>query len=1165
MAKASPAPSKQPKKNVPAAKPTAAAGASQDSGYYGSQDVYSNNTRVDDELFTSQQTPVAEPTATVAHMSDTPIHTESPEKTYQAKQDNVDILTSDAPEEAQQDDAMSEVDDAEDDIMTDAPESEQPAPASEQTAPQVSSSPVRDPEVSPAHSVDSALDDARSNSEASSPIRPMVRKSSLNFASLPAREPLTAGKSLGSRVSRTSYFDANRKSQYNWAAAAKTPGRAAQQAAEQAEDEDEEEPKHEESRPTDANPALNHNKTYTQRLQDQINLLGKSKPSGSRPSKSTHNLASLQQAAAPQPAEAPKSPTPKPTEPTTTTPGAFPEDDDDWIDPPAASPTKEAEKPVPPPLPKSHSADIMEGLHRGNSERAVEEYPPSSPQRPTTAANTMTPGHAKSISVPAVSTLPRPVVDQTLPLTKASSIPLSSMADGEQTPSHSPSRSFRDSPLKQVKNKLSSILKSSKGLLASSAAVSAEGKTSLLSPSTTRLGFHMAPSTDSLASKAFGNSVSVTAEKDDDKTLPVARRTRASVEREKEEKRRQAELRHQEQQMEKLEKAREKEREKARVFSKEQERIASMEKQISKDGERALPMETPKPTRSSPRKVQRAPETVTKTVDRNVDMADAPALAPPSVQRPTAPSQVARPKEIKRPTRPTRETQAKAKAAPTVIRVNTGSQHSQYQSAASATTAPAPEPAPAPAAQSQPTPSAKTSKASKATLQSKPSTQSLKASTTSSNGRTKVPDSASKKREQDEREAQRRREAKAEMERKRAAAQEEQRKQEQRRQEAERQKQRDREQAAAHAEAKQSAQRQAMIEKAKQTRAPPPAARAANNTPDFGSSTREAQPSRPPSRMDNSHYRQEEMSRPASTVPSQASKAGMKRNLGQEGGDDAKAKRQPSRGGPSYQAKDAKRRRTSEAGDAEAENPPNIKGPPVRPSAGFKKVSMSEPATINDSRLTILLQELPKKPMFQNGYTNAPPSATRDLFKATVTSQHTGQHKSTHPLDMAQISKGAIPFAPTNNQSSSYKTPARPPMAHGSKSTAKSAQRSSPRFQNGENIELPEIDTDDEDDEDGGGHGMVAPWVESPELRMALLRQETLDPTDIFGPPRPLNMEEVFSKKKDRWHKFRARTSSANWSGLDRLTEEDIQKDMAARERLRREGGWSFELNKDLA
>lgn len=205
--------------------------------------------------------------------------------------------------------------------------------------------------------------------------------------------------------------------------------------------------------------------------------------------------------------------------------------------------------------------------------------------------------------------------------------------------------------------------------------------------------------------------------------------------------------------------------------------------------------------------------------------------------------------------------------------------------------------------------------------------------------------------------------------------------------------------------------------------------------------------------------------------------------------------------------------------------------------------------------------------MFQNGYSNAPQSATRDLFKATVTAQHSGQVKTAHPLDMAQISKGDIRFAPNQNAAgpSSYKTPARVGQFNAAKSTAKSATRSSPRFQNGDSIELPEIQTDDEDEDDDEPHGMsVAAWADSPDLRRALMRQEGMDPSQIFGPPAPLNMEEVFSKSKERWHKFRARTSSANWSGSDRLTEEEIRKDMVARDKLRREGGWSYEMGKDL-
>jgi hypothetical protein len=171
------------------------------------------------------------------------------------------------------------------------------------------------------------------------------------------------------------------------------------------------------------------------------------------------------------------------------------------------------------------------------------------------------------------------------------------------------------------------------------------------------------------------------------------------------------------------------------------------------------------------------------------------------------------------------------------------------------------------------------------------------------------------------------------------------------------------------------------------------------------------------------------------------------------------------------------------------------------------------------------------------------------------------QAKTTHPMDMAQVSKAPIPFASSSSQSQnqSHKTPARPGGQNGGAKSAKSAAKSSPRYQNGENIELPEIHTDSED-EDSGEENFDAPsWTDSPALRAQLARQEPMDPATVFGLPGPLNMEEVFSKSKDRWHKFRARTSSANWTGQDRLTEDEVRKDMEGRDRMRRQGGWTYD------
>ncbi|BEI83182.1 hypothetical protein CcaverHIS002_0310500 [Cutaneotrichosporon cavernicola] len=87
-----------------------------------------------------------------------------------------------------------------------------------------------------------------------------------------------------------------------------------------------------------------------------------------------------------------------------------------------------------------------------------------------------------------------------------------------------------------------------------------------------------------------------------------------------------------------------------------------------------------------------------------------------------------------------------------------------------------------------------------------------------------------------------------------------------------------------------------------------------------------------------------------------------------------------------------------------------------------------------------------------------------------------------------------------------------------------------------ENIVLPDINSEysDSDDSDRETDFKRPKWADSPELKEALEMQASVNPDELFGPIRPLNMEELFNA---RVGKFRARTSSANWSGADRLTE----------------------------
>ncbi|PCH35146.1 hypothetical protein WOLCODRAFT_166072 [Wolfiporia cocos MD-104 SS10] len=89
-----------------------------------------------------------------------------------------------------------------------------------------------------------------------------------------------------------------------------------------------------------------------------------------------------------------------------------------------------------------------------------------------------------------------------------------------------------------------------------------------------------------------------------------------------------------------------------------------------------------------------------------------------------------------------------------------------------------------------------------------------------------------------------------------------------------------------------------------------------------------------------------------------------------------------------------------------------------------------------------------------------------------------------------------------------------------------------------EMIELPDIRSEysDSGDEDRKGDFERPDWAQSPELRQALQQQSTMNPDDIFGRIGPLRMEEMFRTRQSR---FRARTSSANWTGTDQLTMEE--------------------------
>lgn len=135
------------------------------------------------------------------------------------------------------------------------------------------------------------------------------------------------------------------------------------------------------------------------------------------------------------------------------------------------------------------------------------------------------------------------------------------------------------------------------------------------------------------------------------------------------------------------------------------------------------------------------------------------------------------------------------------------------------------------------------------------------------------------------------------------------------------------------------------------------------------------------------------------------------------------------------------------------------------------------------------------------------------------------------PAHNAQFAKGKIPFAePAKFQ---------------------------PQYQDGNEIELPACVTDSEDDSDNDNDAFEQPsWVNTPNLHQLLTQQQLVDPETIFGPIAPLNMEQVFPNKETH-KKFRQRTSSAFWAN-DQVTEDEKRKEREARERLVREGTWTY-------
>jgi hypothetical protein len=568
-------------------------------------------------------------------------------------------------------------------------------------APEHSTTPAGPPPASPEadahdgtmvhHDIEDHMDiddDVRSpseNSSPSSPVKPLVRKSSLTFASLPAREPLLAKKSMGNRVSRTSHVDASkgRNSQMGRFTGGKSLGgsQIAHPADTHHADEMDVDTERPELQREESETTKIHNKTSTQRLFERINML---KQQNEAPKRISQNIPSSAQPSQPQSfstqpkEEVLQTQTSQPAYPSLPPPEVAQEedDDDDWISP--VRTTAPAPKPTRPAFGKSHTAAT----------------------HPSPAKPKHVPAKLVSVSNPDLPDL--------------------SAAAESTTPAGSPTQKrYMDAPLSASKSKLYSAFRAAKEKLIGSSATSAQVKLDALreSPARPKLYAHGSSSDDVFSSpKRAEKPASIfsharSPSKDSNKSVksfmsssPLkndGRRTRSSTEREKrqEKETREKELREAKQQQraeDKLKQMREKEQSKAAAQAQRARAIGAktptaMSSQGSLRQPTAVAAASKAPVQTAAQQISRPgiPRTNTASSrEQDGDSADEmPPPPPPKSQLPTTKATKAPLREPRKITKPSsKETLPKAKA-PQKIMVNLKS--SQY--------GPAPPPAARPA------------------------------------------------------------------------------------------------------------------------------------------------------------------------------------------------------------------------------------------------------------------------------------------------------------------------------------------------------------------------------------------------------------------------------------------------------------------------------------
>ncbi|MCJ1335446.1 hypothetical protein MMC09_000716, partial [Bachmanniomyces sp. S44760] len=516
------------------------------------------------------------------------------------------------------------------------------------------------------------LEGAQSPSEQSSPAKPLVRKSSLTFASLPAREPLANKKSIGAR---SSYF--NRYTGGKSLGASRPLDATDDGDAEDQMDLDDERPglAREES-DGDGKTARLHNKSSTQRLHERINALGKSQPS--RPSKSIPAVIAAAELSYPKLPPRREASTLEHANDIGTKPKTMhnvEEDEDDWIKP-SATQQKESKRPF---MTKSHTMDVMEQIHGKESvagqemgiqiqdQNDLQEEPPF---RQSDAPDKSRPGlsHTKSSSVSVLESPSGPPLFRQAELKKAFSVsnPVQAVATGSDkntkqtsTPAGSPSKIGNDGPLSASKSKLQSIMKSARGLFTSSAGVSAQAKMETCSPSTLRTHDQDQVSLTDAARSGDNARKAVSPQKQPRNT--DYHRTGSSTEKEERMREQEAMVR-QESQL--ISSARE---QNSRTSSHESEQIRRLPNRTAQEIKRNAISQ--KPTRQSPRRHQLPESQQEESLTEDLKPHDALQSSNQNQS-----SQLQKPKDMRRPMKPAKEAASKPKPQPVSIRVGTLSQ-----------------------------------------------------------------------------------------------------------------------------------------------------------------------------------------------------------------------------------------------------------------------------------------------------------------------------------------------------------------------------------------------------------------------------------------------------------------------------------------------------------